>query len=251
MVAPTIEWVRAGVGFTPPAAASFRRMEAQLGRRLDVNSTYRDYNTQLSWYRAWQAWASGRGPKPNHGYAAHPDQSDHCKGIALDTDDSIPQDALFDAHGWVRTDPNESWHRVYRVLEDRFYGKPAGGGGNSFEGDDMTPEQARKLDNIYLAIFTGGESLPDGHKSIGQSLADIRGAVSNVPVAVWNDKTVTGSPAPGSAAAVLNQTNAWVGEIRNLPAGEIPDVDVEALAAKLKDALGAAVADELARRLAS
>lgn len=43
--------------------------------------------------------------------------------------------------------------------------------------DDLTPQQATALQAIYDAIFKGGPSMPDGGKSIGQSLADVKAVV--------------------------------------------------------------------------
>src|SRR3546814_9445527 len=85
--APVIEAVRPGVQLAPAAAASFRRLEARLGRPADVNRTYADYNTQMRMYLAWQAYVTGNGPHPGHSRALHPDQSMHCRGLAWDTDD--------------------------------------------------------------------------------------------------------------------------------------------------------------------
>jgi hypothetical protein len=39
--------------------------------------------------------------------------------------------------------------------------------------EDMTPDQAHELHNVYAAIFTGGNSMPDGGRSLAQSLADL------------------------------------------------------------------------------
>lgn len=126
---PVIEAVRAGVQLAPDAAASFRRLEARLGRRADVNRTYADYNTQLRMYLAWQAWVTGRGPKPNHSRALHPDLSMHCRGLAWDSDDwrtpgFIP---LAAEYGWIRTaagDPSEQHHFEYQVWRDQHRNDP-------------------------------------------------------------------------------------------------------------------------------
>ena len=77
--APVIETVRAGVQFTPAAAASFRRAEAgwqaKTGNGIRCNSTYRDYGKQLSMWVNWNAYVAGRGPHPGHSRAVHPDAS--------------------------------------------------------------------------------------------------------------------------------------------------------------------------------
>lgn len=131
--APVIVTIRPGVQFTPDAAASFRRAEgswrAKTGReQIDCNSTYRDYGLQLSMYQAWTAWTEGRGPKPNHSRAIHPDFSIHCRGTALDSDDWVIPGfiAHMEEHGWIRTaasDPTERHHFEYQWWRDKHYGE--------------------------------------------------------------------------------------------------------------------------------
>ncbi|MGX9346390.1 hypothetical protein [Microbacterium sp. KNMS] len=127
-MSPTIEWVRDGVGFTPPAAASFRRLEADLGRQVDVNSTFRDPATQDAMYRAWQDYVNGRGPYPGHSRALPASESVHCQGEALDSDDWTTPGfiALAAEHGWIRTaawDPTEQHHFEYQASRDEHRGE--------------------------------------------------------------------------------------------------------------------------------
>lgn len=177
MAAPVIEWVRPGVGFTPAAAASFRRMEADAGRRIDVNSSYRDYEKQLAMWRAWTLWTQGKGPKPNHGRAIHPDQSMHCKGLAVDTDDVSLLLALAD-HGWRRTAADEAWHFEYQVWNDQHRNRPAGGDSKPLP----TPEPAlpeEEDDDMYKPTVhvrtEGAFEATLAHPEIGQSLAQYTG----------------------------------------------------------------------------
>lgn len=126
----TIETIRPGVQFTPRAARSFRRFEHRLGRRADVNSTYRDRDKQMQMYRAWQAWVNGTGPKPWHSRAVHPKYSIHCQGNALDSDDWTTPGfvALAAEHGWIRTaasDPTERHHFEYQSWRDQHINDPA------------------------------------------------------------------------------------------------------------------------------
>lgn len=130
--APAIETIRAGVQFTPEAAAAFRRLEAEwlrrVGRRVDVNSTYRDWDQQMAMYLAWEAWVAGRGPRPNHSRAIHPSLSRHTSGTALDSDDwNVPGFiALAAEYGFIRTaagDPTEQHHFEYQRWNDRHYGE--------------------------------------------------------------------------------------------------------------------------------
>jgi hypothetical protein len=127
--APVIEWIRPGVGYDPDAAASMRRLEAALGRPHDCNSSYRDYLEQLAMWEAWEAWEAGRGPKPPHSRAIHPDVSMHCRGLADDTDDWTTPGyiALAAEHGWIRTaahDPTERHHFEYQPHRDQHRNDP-------------------------------------------------------------------------------------------------------------------------------
>lgn len=127
--APVLETVRPGVTLEPGAAASFRRLEARLGRRADVNRTYADYATQLRMYNAWNAYKAGRAPHPGHSRALHPDQSVHCQGRAWDTDDWRTPGfiALAAEYGWIRTaanDPTEQHHFEYQWARDQHRNEP-------------------------------------------------------------------------------------------------------------------------------
>lgn len=128
------------------AAASVFRIDAQLERPLDINSAWRSPATQQAMYLAWRAYVEGRGPKPDHGRALPADQSVHCRGYAIDTDDSRYA-ALLGAHGWFRTAADESWHFEYDRTRDRHRhdGTPTGNGSTSLpeqsEEDEMNPRQ--------------------------------------------------------------------------------------------------------------
>lgn len=127
--APTIVWLRDGVGYEPEAALSMQRLEAALGRPHDCNSSYRDWDLQLRMYYAWEAYANGTGPYPGHSRALHPKDSKHCAGTADDSDDWTTPGyiALAEEHGWIRTaasDPTERHHFEYQKWRDRHYGEP-------------------------------------------------------------------------------------------------------------------------------
>lgn len=135
MGGPVIVTVRPGVRFVPDAAAAFRRAEAQvraeLGRNIDVNSTYRDYNQQLDMWNAWVAWTAGRGPHPGHSKALHPDDplAFHTKGLALDSDDWTNDRVvqILAEHGFIRNRldvPNEEHHFEWIRSEDKHYNDP-------------------------------------------------------------------------------------------------------------------------------
>ncbi|QWY84605.1 endolysin [Microbacterium phage Footloose] len=134
-----IETVRPGVQFTAEAAAAFRRAEAQVrrefGRAIDVNSTWRNWDIQLSMYNAWQSFIKGRGPYPGHSKALHPADplAFHTKGTALDSDDWVNPRivAILAENGFIRNRlyvANENHHFEYIRDRDKNYGAPAGGG---------------------------------------------------------------------------------------------------------------------------
>lgn len=52
-------------------------------------------------------------------------------------------------------------------------------GSNPLE-DDLTPDQDRKLTSIFNALFSGGNSMKDGGKSVSQSLAEIHASTVKV-----------------------------------------------------------------------
>lgn len=149
-----IETVRPGVQFTPPAAASFRRLEARLGRKADVNRTYADYDTQLRMYNAWQAWVTGRGPKPNHSRALHPEDSVHCRGEAWDTDEWLTPGfiPLAAEYGWIRTaagDPTEQHHFEYQSWRDQHRNGPVP------TGTPTAPPKPLEEDEMLMLNITG------------------------------------------------------------------------------------------------
>jgi hypothetical protein len=175
MGAPAIVWLRDGVGYVEPAAASMARLEARLGRRHDCNSSYRDYNTQLSMWRAWQAYMAGTGPHPGHSRALHPDASMHCQGLADDSDDWTTPGyiALAEEYGWIRTaadDPTERHHFEYQSWRDqhRHEGWPATSGAVPFptEEEDMTQEQVDQIKDIAAGVPGAGAWLVRYAKSI-------------------------------------------------------------------------------------
>jgi hypothetical protein len=117
------------------AAASVWRMDAQIGRPVDVNSAYRDYEEQMRAYLNYQ-----RDPK-HYPLALHPDYSWHCLGMAIDTDDRLD---IFAANGWRFVVSSEPWHGQYYAYLDQYYGQPAGGDSRPF------PEQGEDTDDMGL-----------------------------------------------------------------------------------------------------
>lgn len=202
MTAPTIVTVRPGVQFTPDAAASFRRLEAALGRHVDVNSTYREWGLQLRMYNDWRAYVNGTGPKPNHSRAIHPKYSVHCQGRALDSDDWRTPGfiALAAEHGWIRTaanDPTEQHHFEYQSWRDRHYNAPAPTGEQE---DTMNPQQEAKLDALandveWLKTRIGGSASTTSITDRLRALAPVRDATE------WLKTRIGGSAKTSPAIA--------------------------------------------------
>lgn len=125
---------------SPDAAASLWRIDAQLGRPCRTNSLWRDPVLQAQLRAAWlayAAWVGGYGPwAPVAPYALPPDQSVHCEGDAMDTNEYADPavDALLIDNGWIRTalGRGEPWHRDRIAALDKHRGGPAGGGANPF-----------------------------------------------------------------------------------------------------------------------
>lgn len=241
--APTIVNIRPGVGFAPDAAASFRRAERDWGRQIGCNSTYRDYGLQLSMWQAWEAWTQGRGPKPNHSRPARPEDSKHVMGLALDTSDiSIPGFLAHMAdHGWIQIlpdDPTERHHLEYQWWRDNHRNDPTPAGE---EEDDMFTEDDRKvLDAVKSALLNGRKDTGGAERPIDTIVVGIRKLddLLRVPEQQfgWPQHTYN----------LLVAVSLAIGQ----GAGGAP-VDVPALAKAVRDGLGADVAAELAKRLAS
>lgn len=93
---------------TPDPAASIHRIDAALGRPVQITSAGRTWDEQNADY---QRYLRGQGA-----YALHPDTpSVHQRGAAVDSNESITLGTLWDAHGWMLTalHHGEWWHREY------------------------------------------------------------------------------------------------------------------------------------------
>lgn len=212
MPAPVIVWLRPGVGYQPAAAASMARLERDLGREHDCNSSYRDYNTQLGMWRAWEAWVAGTGPRPNHSRALHPDASMHCQGLADDSDDWTTPGyiELAEEHGWIRTaadDPTERHHFEYQWWRDQHRNEPAGGGATAFVPTPITSEE-EDMDILmqldlevsgawYVVNYRKGTAV---RQHSGYQLDRIREEIG------WGDKSIRELAGPQPMAAIQGLT---------------------------------------------
>lgn len=139
----TLVTVRPGVAFQADAAASFVRMEAQRGRRLDVNRTTVTWDEQMEPYRKYLAYKNGTGPAAP--LALHPSKTKHVyrpgdplSATAWDTDE---RGAWLDENGWMADVAGEPWHREYRRARDKHFGQVAGNGSDAFDPEQPNPEE--------------------------------------------------------------------------------------------------------------
>lgn len=85
--------------------------------------------------------------------------------------------------------------------------------GSDDEGDDeLNATQADQLNNIYNAIFYGGPSMPDGNRSLGQSIADLAGGQRPIVY-----RTVDGAPTETS----------WIQELADVKTLALEDKERE------------------------
>jgi hypothetical protein len=140
------------VQFRPDAAASFRRMEAQKGRRLDVNRTVVPYDVQMD---LWEKRQRGEYPYT----VAHPDYSDHVYrsdtdgGNAWDTDE---RGDWLEENGWIADVPGEPWHRRYVPGRDKRRNDPTPTNTNQSEEDNDMLALRIKDDNGTIHMATLG-----------------------------------------------------------------------------------------------
>lgn len=95
------------------AAASLARVDARLGRALDVNEAGR---TAARQWELWDRYAAG---DRTIGKPAYPGSSPHESGQAIDTDDRVSWIAQ---HGWIADVPGEPWHYRYYAHLDKYVG---------------------------------------------------------------------------------------------------------------------------------
>jgi hypothetical protein len=105
-----------GKFLAPAPAASYQRARAA-GLPPGVTSAYRspEYQAQLR--------ARYLADPVNNAYAAPVADSEHVDGYALDLPAGGPREwmqAHGALHGWIRTDPRESWHFAYRLSRDAY-----------------------------------------------------------------------------------------------------------------------------------
>lgn len=117
----------------PSPARSIARVDDAIGRPLDINSAWRDPDAQQKLYDAYRRYLNGGPWAP---IALPPSQSIHCRGFAIDTDDSGLR-AILNKHGWYQTVFRwvngvytlvEPWHFEYDARRDQHINDPAPAG---------------------------------------------------------------------------------------------------------------------------
>lgn len=198
--------IRPGVQFRPDAAASFRRVEAEAGRLLDVNRTVVSYDEQATLYARR---LRGQYPYP----VAHPRYSNHVYrddddgGNAWDTDE---RGDWLDEHGWIADVPGEPWHREYRPGRDRHRFDPT----PTTEPADQPEEEEDEMDyrpTVHGRLTSDGKKEDEwmlAHPSIGVDLPIFDGTVTEKNSRLSADKSV--KTFRGFMVTVNRDTaNAW------------------------------------------
>lgn len=187
-------------------AQSVWRLDAKLGRPLDVNRAYADYASQMRYYLDWTAfkanptaWRRANPGRSDPPLALHPDQSWHCKGMAIDTDDRLGQSFL-DA-GFRFVVPSEPWHGQYYANLDKFFGQPSSGGSTPFPIPTPIDQEEIDMPNGYYA---------KGDKSssvfwIDQDTGKRRGVTQGELTAAQSFNQATGGKTGAGYVAVIPQ----------------------------------------------
>lgn len=138
------------------AAESLSRVDAALGRPADINEAWRSPEQANANYARYLAYLAGRGPWAPIALPA--DQSVHCIGYAVDTDDTADwQMSVWNDHGWFWTVYRngqlvERWHLEYDRDRDNHRNQPASVGGSTpFTPAPVEPPKRKKRTMINAA----------------------------------------------------------------------------------------------------
>lgn len=146
------------------AAASLVRVDADLGRPLDINEAGRTWQQQDAHYQAYQRYLDGGPWAP---IALPPGSSIHEFGRAIDTDDHVRHTALLNEHGWHQTVYRggvlvEPWHFEYDYTRDQHLTE---GNTNTMATDDSKTWQGQRIGGSI-----NGPSLTDQLREINSKL---------------------------------------------------------------------------------
>lgn len=142
------------------AAASLARvdiaMRSAFGRAADINEAWRSPETADENYAKYQAYLRDPRRNPWAPIALPADESVHCKGYAVDTDDtSDAQMRIWNEHGWYWTVYRnnklaERWHLEYFRDRDKHRNDPSPAS-NDAKPLDVEPPKRRKRTMINAA----------------------------------------------------------------------------------------------------
>ena len=191
-------------------AASLRRVDATFGRPADVNEAWRSPKDADDNYAKYLRYQNGGPWAP---IALPANQSVHCIGYALDTDDtSDAQMRVWNDHGWFWTVYRngklaERWHLEYFRSRDNHRNQAAAHGASPFKPSAPTEEKEEptmkmmKADNRGTALVGAGyfKSLTPDQESAWGKLIDPAVQVSAGEFdqvrasSVWGDEAYTSS----------------------------------------------------------
>ncbi len=240
-----------------PAAASLARVDAAFrsafGRAADINEAWRSPEQADKNYRAYVAYLAGRGPWAALAYPAA--TSIHCRGYALDTDDtSTAHMRIWNDHGWFWTVYRngklvERWHLEYFPDRDKFRGASAAGTTTLTPGQKAAPQggkmtiYVRRNDGLILSIPEGG--LVHNFTSV-QEYNETRAIVAFVN----GQRQRHGQPLvtlPPSIEELVNECTMRSEDVNYLikqvqGAESVPNPNLDQIAARMKAAVEAALA---------
>lgn len=222
----------------PDAGASILRVDAQLGRELQITEAGRSYKRQAELRADWEQG------KPGAAFALPPDPpegpSEHQSGEAIDTDEWVNSTVVrvLNDNGWHQTaiKRGEPWHFDY--FRDR---------DNHLEDDMPTPEQIARA--VVETMISDAKD-PARAYALGVRLREANASLDRIEERV---KIIEGdvrktfdAVTPGVQG--VKHDGALYSLVKHLT---IEGINPEDVAAAIIDAgVGDAVADALAKRLA-
>ena len=204
----TFVTIRPGVEFREDAAASFVRLEAEVGT-IRCNSTRRDRDLQARMHAASVAYENGTGPYPGHSYAVAPDESQHVLGLAFDADRAKSIRQVARGHGWFPvTRDGEEHHLEYRPSEDTHRNDPT-------EEDDMfTQEDRDRMKNIETLLGSEQNATNDPGVGILHTAKAARDKATDALAAINNVEGITSD----IRNYITDQTNGIIAKLDEIAA---------------------------------
>lgn len=216
---------------------SIHRIDAQLGRLLDINSAWRDPFEQEKLYNAYRRYLAGTGPWAP--IALAPEYSVHCDGEAIDTDvNNAAMTKILNNNGWFHTVFRngvlvEPWHYEYDYTKDKFFGGMPAGTEIDMPLDSNDKQWLNGLGEEIIRrvqAADGGirQDLNTVHGAVGaqadRTITALRNSINAQPDKVWAEaipaQKPDGTPLTSNGVAVkytaegfVASTNAQIGAI--------------------------------------